>query len=271
MYKSYRQPQQTISKNLAAFIHTAVEPYTGIWVASTLLGLWVYSLIVLLSCDLTHVPAVWMGIAVLGRTFLHTGLFIIAHDAMHGTVLPQHRQINHWMGTIAISLYALLPYKKYFVKHWEHHRQPGQIGDPDYHDGIHSGIFAWYFKFMNGYLDARQKWVLLIGMTIIFHGLRLGFQVASLNLMLFWVLPIVLSSMQLFAFGTYLPHREQAIVQKKVERNNPHRAISSHYPIFWSFLTCYHFGYHWEHHEYPHLPWYRLPSARRSLSQSKVL
>jgi len=257
LYKSYRQPQQALSKDFATFARTVIDPYTGILVASALFCLWFCSLIFLLSIDLTLTPSIWLVFALLGRTFIHTGLFIIAHDAIHGTVMPGQRQMNHGIGAIALGLYALLPYRKYFLKHWEHHGQPGQVGDPDFHDGIHTGVFAWYFKFMNGYLDIRQKWVLLIGMTIFFHSLRVGLHVSGVNLLLFWVLPIVLSSMQLFVFGTYLPHREQPR-----GLDNLHHATSSNYPIFWSFLTCYHFGYHWEHHEYPHLPWYRLPSAR---------
>ena len=31
-----------------------------------------------------------------------------------------------------------------------------------------------------------------------------------------------------------------------------------------SFVSCYHFGYHWEHHVAPHVPWWRLPEARRN-------
>jgi hypothetical protein len=34
-----------------------------------------------------------------------------------------------------------------------------------------------------------------------------------------------------------------------------HNARSSSMPIWLSLLTCYHFGYHWEHHEYPYVPW----------------
>lgn len=263
MYKPYLKPQQTISKDFATFVHLAIQPYAGILAASTILCLWLGSLVFLLSLDLASIPGIWVVPAILGRTFIHTGLFIIAHDAIHGTVMPKHRRVNDWMGAIAITLYALLPYRKYFLKHWEHHGQPGQVGDPDFHDGIHSGMFAWYFKFMNGYLDTRQKWVLLIGMTVIFHGLRMGLHISGFSLLLFWVLPIVLSSMQLFVFGTYLPHREQA-----EGYDNPHHAVSSSYPIFWSFLSCYHFGYHWEHHEYPHLPWYKLPAARSDRAKS---
>ena len=44
--------------------------------------------------------------------------------------------------------------------------------------------------------------------------------------------------------------------------DNPHRARSNGYPPWLSFLTCYHFGYHFEHHEYPYVPWWGLSSVR---------
>ncbi|WP_310485476.1 fatty acid desaturase [Chamaesiphon sp. VAR_48_metabat_403] len=114
---------------------------------------------------------------------------------------------------------------------------------------------------MKGYLDNKQRIVLFFGIGVIFHGLHLIFHVSVANLFVFWILPIVLSSMQLFFFGTYLPHRSGSF-------ENPHHAISSNYPLVLSFLTCYHFGYHWEHHEYPGVPWYGLPSMRRWRSLS---
>lgn len=29
-----------------------------------------------------------------------------------------------------------------------------------------------------------------------------------------------------------------------------------------SFLTCYHFDLHWEHHRWPYAPWWQLPACR---------
>jgi len=92
-------------------------------------------------------------------------------------------------------------------------------------------------------------------MGTIFFIFHVGFRIAIMNLLLFWVLPTVLSTMQLFFFGTYLPHHLST-------SENAYRVTSSNYPIIWSFLACYHFGYHWEHRQYPSLPWYELPSVR---------
>ncbi|MBN2364878.1 MAG: fatty acid desaturase, partial [Calditrichaeota bacterium] len=29
------------------------------------------------------------------------------------------------------------------------------------------------------------------------------------------------------------------------------------------------FGYHWEHHEFPHIAWWKLPAIRRTVLQKK--
>ena len=75
------------------------------------------------------------------------------------------------------------------------------------------------------------------------------------NTLIFFAGCSILSAVQLFYFGTYLPHRGPHV--------NEHRARSNDFSTLWSFLTCYHFGYHLEHHRYPMVPWWRLPTARK--------
>lgn len=248
--------------------NSKTNPFTGLLIASIIVAFWIGSLAFLAHVDLAALKPLWLLPAVLGRTFVQTGLFIVAHDAIHGAVVPSHRRFNQWVGQLTLTLYALLPYQKLSLNHWQHHRHPGQAADPDFHDDVHDNMVAWYLTFMKGYLDRRQRIVLFFGMSLIFFTLHLEFHVPIVNLLLFWVLPIALSSMQLFFFGTYLPHRlgssESAISDSGI---NSHHATSSNFPLLWSFLTCYHFGYHWEHHEYPSLPWYRLPSVRHPKRQ----
>ena len=78
--------------------------------------------------------------------------------------------------------------------------------------------------------------------------------------MVFWALPALLSALQLFYFGTYQPHRSDAA---PFEDN--HRARTVERPVWLSFLTCYHFGYHLEHHRYPWVPWWARQLRRRVL------
>jgi beta-carotene/zeaxanthin 4-ketolase len=232
------------------------ERYGGLCIALLILGLWIGGLIIEFSLDLAHLPYPLLGAILLIQTFLHTGLFITAHDAIHGTVFPDNRQLNDGIGTAALLSYALLSYRHLVVKHRQHHTAPATFQDPDFHRG-ETSIARWFFHFMQGYMQGRQGWVVMLGINHIFWVLILVLHVPFLNLLLFWGIPLMVSPLQLFFFGTYLPHRKTA--QDYPDR---HRARSSGYPVLLSFLSCYHFGYHWEHHEYPHLPWYKLPQAR---------
>jgi beta-carotene/zeaxanthin 4-ketolase len=243
----------------------------GISIALSLLSLWILSLVLLLFVDTSRI-AIWeVAVAVFVRTFLHTGLFITAHDAMHRAVFPQ-RQVNDLIGAISTIFYALLSYQALAKKHRLHHRYPASGDDPDFFERqIDSqpenqpSLWLWYFKFMQGYLYGKQLWIVLIGIALIFSILNLGCHIAASNLLLFWILPMLGSSVQLFYFGTFLPHRR---LEKGYE--DRHRARSTNCNRFWSFVACYHFGYHWEHHENPHLPWYKLPSARWDVLGSQI-
>ncbi len=228
----------------------------GISIALLVIILWGASLIGLLALNATGLPVFLIIPAMLWQTFLYTGLFITAHDAMHRTIFPRSRKINNAIGSLAVKLYALFSYSKLLEKHWAHHRNPASRDDPDFHDGQHRDFFRWYFHFMRGYITWKQ----ILGMAIAFNLFIYVFNVPTINIILFWIAPSLLSTVQLFYFGTYLPHRESEAGYK-----DQHRARSNDYGVLWSFLTCYHFGYHWEHHEYPYVPWWRLPAMRRQV------
>lgn len=225
----------------------------GVTIACSILVLWASSLAVLLTTSVHAIPPLLLPLAVLWQMFLYTGLFITAHDAMHGTVAPLAPALNRAIGILAALFYALFDYRRLHTQHRLHHKHPAREGDPDYHDGAHTGFVRWYVHFMLGYLSWQQ----LIGMAIAFNILQHLAGIPIANIVLFWVAPALLSTVQLFYFGTYLPHR-----QPDTGYDNPHHAHSNNYSVWWSFLTCYHFGYHFEHHQHPSVPWWRLPSTR---------
>jgi len=230
-----------------------------------LMLLWLLSLEYYLTLKISNCPYIVIAFAILLRTFLHTGLFVITHDAIHGSAVPQNRQINSWLGTLAIGLYAFLPYEKLRNQHFLHHKYPTSSRDPDYHEGYKSNFFTWYLCFMQAYLKGKQVLIILAGVSVVsFSALKL-LGVQPVNLLLFWLIPLVLSSMQLFYFGTYLPHRYAATRDR-----TKHRATSTQLSMFWSLITCYHFGYHLEHHSYPSLPWHALPGCRRTLFKQQL-
>lgn len=226
----------------------------GILIAFFVITTWASSLIFLLSLNLSDLKVWWLVPAIGWQTFLYTGLFITAHDAMHGAIFPQNIRINNFVGRIAVFLYALFPYKNLLRKHWQHHHNPASALDPDFHDGEYKNLFAWYFHFMKGYWN----WLQLAGLIAVFHSISYIFHVPHRNLVFFWAIPAILSSFQLFFFGTFLPHREP-----KAGYKNIHHAQTAALPTFLSLITCYHFGYHEEHHEYPQAPWWDLPRIYR--------
>ena len=225
----------------------------GLSIASLILATWAISLAALLNLPFNQ-PPLWILLAVCWQTFLYAGLFVTAHDAMHGVVAPQHPRLNHFVGTVALLLYGLFSYRQLFKAHWQHHHHPASALDPDFHDGQHKNPFVWYFRFLQRYWSWRR----LLALIAAFHIMHILFHVPELHLLLFWVVPSLLSSVQLFYFGTYLPHREPAGGYE-----NAFCAQSAYRPWLLSLLACYHFGYHYEHHEYPHVPWWQLPTIAK--------
>ncbi len=234
---------------------------TGLVLASLILISWLGSLVILLSRDAALLPLPVVVLVILVRTFLHTGLFIVAHDAMHGSLAPASRPINDQLGRLSLFLYAGLPYGLCRSKHLQHHLSPGRSGDPDFHAGIQADPVRWYIAFMAAYLSTAQMATLLLtwgASTLALSGWQGSMKRAVTGILLFWIAPLLLSSIQLFTFGTYLPHRPRG----RRPLMNRHRARSIAYPTPLSLLACYHFGYHWEHHECPQSAWYRLPAIR---------
>jgi len=190
---------------------------------------------------------------VLAICWLNVGLFIVAHDAMHGSLAPGHPRVNLWTGRAALALYAGFSFDRLRPKHFEHHRSPGTAEDPDFSADHPRSFWRWYGAFFRQYFGLRELAV-LTGMVAL-YVLVLGADYP--NLLLFWALPAILSSLQLFLFGTFLPHRAEE--RPFADRHN---ARSNDYGWLVSLLTCFHFGYHHEHHRSPGTPWWRLPGER---------
>lgn len=230
---------------------------SGVSSAALLLAAWLISLISLLRLDLAHWPF-WVFPLVVGlRTALQTGLFITAHDAMHGHLLPGHIALNHRIGAFFLWLYAGLPYRRCWRQHYRHHRRPGSRFDPDSCGDQAMGALGWYICFMAGYLSLGQ----MLRLLVFWFTLALMFCHAQpqvwLNMVVICILPLWLSSLQLFVVGTFLPHRWQ---QGSAGLVGPQ---TLDWPGWLSLLACFHFGYHREHHDKPELAWFQLPAEHR--------
>ncbi len=199
-----------------------------------------------------NVPLV--AVAVLAQTWLSAGLFIVMHDCIHGSFAPGNSRLNMVVGTVCAGLYACFGYRGLAANHHLHHRYPGTADDPDFDARDPRAFVAWYVHFFSGYYTHGQ--LLRITLAAVAY-LLLG--ASLLNIVIFWAVPALLSSVQLFLFGTWLPHRHDGNAFA-----DHHKARSNRFGLLASLITCFHFGaYHHEHHLHPGRPWWALPQARK--------
>lgn len=218
----------------------------GLFFALSIISLWVMSLTYLLHYKIEwNDPLVYVFVLV--QMHLYTGIFITAHDAIHGVVVPENKRLNYWIGFACATIFAYNNYAKLSRKHHLHHAHVVSTEDPDYHDG---NFLMWYLKFVSEYVTI---WQILL-MAITYNLLKLIFPME--NLIVFWEVPAILSTLQLFYFGTYVPHRGEH------EPTDKFKARSQRLNHFIAFFSCYFFGYHHEHHAYPYLPWWKLATAK---------
>lgn len=230
----------------------------GIIIALSIIVAWLTHLGYILLYQPINLLDPWFWLHILLQTWLYTGLFITAHDSMHGTV-SSNKKLNYLIGFVSTLLFAGMYYPKLNSKHKLHHLHPGSALDPDYTTG-NQKFFAWWFAFLKQYITI---WQILI-MAVLFNILLLWF--SEIQLITFWVIPSIAATFQLFYFGTYIPHHLPHTADML-----PHNSRTQKRNHLLAMLTCYFFGYHSEHHESPQTPWWKLYSIKdASLNITKL-
>lgn len=230
--------QAVIGLTLASLIVTA---WTACHVYSVFFHVWTPLDVVVAPCLIAL------------QCWLNVGLFIVAHDCMHGSLAPFQPRVNRNVGRLCLALYAGFSYDRLISKHFDHHRHSGTALDPDFHADEPTRFWPWYVTFFRRYFGFREFATLALLLVTYLLMLR----VSPVNALVLWGVPAILSSFQLFYFGTYLPHRHEDDAF-----DDGHNARSNDFSWIGSLLTCFHFGYHHEHHDRPNVPWWRLPSER---------
>lgn len=246
MSGSARRPAAALARQTGIGVSLATA-IVAAWLTIHIVGIFFW------RWSLSTVPVAIAAVVV--QTWLSTGLFIVAHDAMHNALAPGHPRLNRAIGTACLWLYACLSYAALRPRHHLHHERTGQAGDPDYHGGD-PRLAGWFLKFFRTYYSHGQ--IVRITIVALVYTLLLG--AALGNIVIFWALPALGAVAQLFIFGTWLPHRDRA-----EPFADSHHAHSIKVGPTLSLLTCFHFGgYHHEHHLFPGTPWWGLPARRRA-------
>ena len=116
----------------------------GLVLAGLIGSAWLLSLGLSYSLPLDQTPGLLIGSLILLRAFLHTGLFIVAHDSMHASLVPGHPGLNRWIGKVYLLVYAGLSYERCSRNHRRHHLAPETFQDPDYQRCMNNNICLLY-------------------------------------------------------------------------------------------------------------------------------
>ncbi|WP_279482969.1 fatty acid desaturase [Aureimonas sp. SK2] len=236
----------------------ALRPFQaaiGLTLAACVLVSWIaIHVAAVFFLDLGWRTAPLVPIIVAVQCWLTVGLFIVAHDAMHGSLVPGRPRVNSAIGAFILTIYAGFAWRKVRSAHMAHHDAPGTADDPDFFVDEPERFWPWFRTFFARYFGRRS--ILFVSSVVTVYILVLGAPVA--NVVLFYGMPSLLSSLQLFYFGTFRPHRHEESGFK-----DRHNARSNEFGYLASLLSCFHFGYHHEHHAQPWVPWWGLPSQWR--------
>ncbi len=234
-------------------VQGAVGLLLAVLIAGSWLGIHFYAMFVF---ELTWSDLPFAVAMAVTQCWLSVGVFIICHDAMHGNLLPNHQKASAAVATVLLFLYAGFRWRSLRDAHFTHHKLSGHAGDPDFDEDHSSSFFVWYWTFFKRYFGWQS--LLFVHAVVGVYWLVIG--VPMVQIVLLYGAPALLSSLQLFYFGTFRPHYQSA-AKPFVDRHN---ARSNQFGTLASLLTCFHFGYHLEHHRRPDVPWWALPSAMRA-------
>ena len=219
------------------------------------LGLHLYAMFVF---DLTWASLPLAILIALFQCWLSVGLFIVSHDAMHGSLVPRRQALNGLIGGTLLFLYAGFAWRRMRDAHFAHHKRPGTPDDPDFDAASPDRFWPWYTTFLKRYFGWQS--ILFVSTVVTVYWLVLGVPVQKIVLL--YGMPAIASSLQLFYFGTHRPHRHA-----EDGFDDRHNARSDDFGALASLASCFHFGYHHEHHTDPQVPWWALPRLRRDVAE----
>ena len=186
------------------------------------------------------------------NTCVFTGLFILAHEAIHGTLFPGHPRLGHAVGRVFATVYALVDYDLLRENHRKHHACVATVGDPDF-DG-EGRLLAHGVRFLRRYL----RWYALPLLAASGHLVgQAGHTAAMLGA---YVVPVLLSTLVVFTVGIHLVHHPELL--RTHAAGDPQRSVCIDLGRIGSAVLILNFNVHWHHHAHPRLSWWELGSMR---------
>eukprot|EP00759_Apiculatamorpha_spiralis_P044570 PhF_6_TR41551/c0_g1_i1/m.62938/K04712/DEGS; sphingolipid 4-desaturase/C4-monooxygenase len=268
------EPHAAIKKNLLARHGPEINKLMGPEPLTKFIVVAVVLIQVFCGCIIAPSLSFWnffLLAYVIGSTCTHN-LFLAIHEISHNLAFKSVA-LNHCLGFIA-NLPIVFPYSVSFRQyHLEHHRYQGT-------EGVDSDLPT---EFESKLLDSRLGKIFFVTFQILFYALRpvcvkrqpftvshatnLVIQIVFVSLVVafFGTDPIKYFVLSTFLAGSWTPMAGHFLSEHYVMYPNTMQETFSYYgPLN---ILGYNVGYHNEHHDFPNVPWSRLPALRRVASE----
>jgi fatty acid desaturase len=266
---------------------SVLQPWKAI---SALLFEWVNIAFAIAVCETWKHPLLYVGAVVWIGARQHA-LAVLGHDAAHYRLLPG-RQWNDWIADIATQWPTFLTLEGFRYYHVEHHRFTGAAGDGNRkiwrthtvqgdltaewtfpktfpalvlmilrRAAFLTGVF-WILRSVVAAVVFRRSWLQVVA--------RLAFYVAGI-----WVI-VAAGAFQGFLRYWIVPYCTWHMASQYIRLVSEHSAVpgAGEYTITrttlarfwerWLIVPC-NIHYHIEHHWYPSVPFYNLPTLHARL------
>jgi sphingolipid delta-4 desaturase len=211
-----------------------------------------------------------VGAAYLLGAFADHALFVMIHECAHH-LLFKNRAANRWAGMIA-NLPQLFPssisFERYHIKH--HSFQGIHELDADLPN-------KWEAKLINNYFVGKVLWLLFYPIFQLFRINRLkeikpfdkwvaaNFALQAIFIFAicwFWGTKAILFLLFSFFFSIGLHPLGARWIQEHYLTSGEEQETHSYYGVL--NTVAFNVGYHNEHHDFPSVPWNRLPQIRKN-------
>lgn len=85
------------------------------------------------------------------QCWFSVGMFIIAHDATHGSLVPGQVRVNAVIGAFLLFIYAGFARRKFRDAHFDHHLHAGTAAEPSFNADNPRNFWPWYRLFLKRY------------------------------------------------------------------------------------------------------------------------
>lgn len=210
-----------------------------------------------------------VGAAYLLGAFVDHALFVMIHECAHH-LLFKNRSANRWAGMIA-NLPQLFPssisFERYHIKH--HSFQGIHELDADLPN-------KWEARLINNYFIGKIIWLLFYPLFQVFRISRLKeikpfdkWVAANFSLQAVFIVAIctlfgvkgIIFLLLSFFFSVGLHPLGARWIQEHYLTNNDEQETYSYYGVLNN--VAFNVGYHNEHHDFPSVPWNKLPEIRK--------